>query len=184
MALDDALLEAEEKMLKTTEVVQHEFTSIRTGRRLLRPGGEHHGERLRRPDEPQAARRDHHARAAPARPPGLRSSNVTAIEKAIRESKLGVSPIVDGKVIRLPIPELSEERRREIGQAREEDGGGRARGHPPRATRRDGGDQETPEGAARSARTTSSAPSRRFRSSRTSTARRSTASLRRRKRTS
>ena len=41
---------------------------------------------------------------------------VKATEKAIRESKLGVSPVVDGKVIRLPIPELSEERRRELGK--------------------------------------------------------------------
>jgi ribosome recycling factor len=37
-----------------------------------------------------------------------------AIEKAIRESKLGIQPIVDGKIIRLPIPALSEERRREL----------------------------------------------------------------------
>jgi ribosome recycling factor len=43
-------------------------------------------------------------------------SNVQAIEKALRESKLGISPVVDGKIIRLPIPELSEERRRELGK--------------------------------------------------------------------
>jgi ribosome recycling factor len=37
-----------------------------------------------------------------------------AIEKAIKESKLGIQPIVDGKIIRLPIPALSEERRRDL----------------------------------------------------------------------
>ena len=36
------------------------------------------------------------------------------VEKAIRESGLGINPVVDGTVIRLPIPELNEERRREL----------------------------------------------------------------------
>jgi len=39
---------------------------------------------------------------------------VDAIRKAIEESKLGISPVVDGKVIRLPIPALSEERRQDL----------------------------------------------------------------------
>ncbi len=38
-------------------------------------------------------------------------SSVSAIEKAILASKIGISPVNDGKIIRLPIPELSEERR-------------------------------------------------------------------------
>ena len=37
-----------------------------------------------------------------------------AVEKAIRESDLGLNPVVDGQVLRLPIPELNEERRQEI----------------------------------------------------------------------
>ncbi len=37
-----------------------------------------------------------------------------AVEKAIRESGLGINPVIDGTVIRLPIPELNEERRREL----------------------------------------------------------------------
>ena len=41
-------------------------------------------------------------------------SNAKAIEKAINESKVGITPSVDGKIIRLPIPELSEERRRDL----------------------------------------------------------------------
>jgi ribosome recycling factor len=42
------------------------------------------------------------------------ASAVRDIEKALKESKLGITPLVDGKLIRLPIPELSEERRRDL----------------------------------------------------------------------
>ena len=41
-------------------------------------------------------------------------SIVSKAEKAIRESGLGINPVVDGTIIRLPIPELNEERRREL----------------------------------------------------------------------
>jgi len=41
-------------------------------------------------------------------------SNVSAVEKAIRNAGLGINPIVDGQIIRLPIPELTEERRKEL----------------------------------------------------------------------
>lgn len=41
-------------------------------------------------------------------------SNVQAVEKAIRQSGLGINPVVDGTILRLPIPELNEERRREL----------------------------------------------------------------------
>ncbi|MBT8416141.1 MAG: ribosome recycling factor [Silicimonas sp.] len=41
-------------------------------------------------------------------------SMVGKVEKAIRESGLGINPVVDGPIIRLPIPELNEERRREL----------------------------------------------------------------------
>ena len=41
-------------------------------------------------------------------------STVQAIEKAIKESKIGINPNVDGKIIRLPIPALTEERRRDL----------------------------------------------------------------------
>ena len=40
--------------------------------------------------------------------------NVTAVEKAIRVSDLGLNPMVDGTLVRIPIPELNEERRREL----------------------------------------------------------------------
>ena len=41
-------------------------------------------------------------------------SMLNAVEKAIRESGLGINPVMDGTIIRLPIPELNEERRREL----------------------------------------------------------------------
>ena len=41
-------------------------------------------------------------------------SNVAKVEKAIRSSGLGINPVVDGTIIRLPIPELNEERRKEL----------------------------------------------------------------------
>ena len=41
-------------------------------------------------------------------------SMVSAVEKAIRESNLGINPVVDGQLLRLPIPELNQERRQEM----------------------------------------------------------------------
>ncbi len=41
-------------------------------------------------------------------------SNLSAVEKAIRESDLGLNPVVDGQTLRLPIPELNQERRQEL----------------------------------------------------------------------
>jgi len=41
-------------------------------------------------------------------------SNVGAVEKAIRESSLGLNPVTDGTTVRVPIPELNEERRKEL----------------------------------------------------------------------
>ena len=42
------------------------------------------------------------------------ATTVDAIRKALEESKLGITPLVDGKLIRLPIPPLSEERRQDL----------------------------------------------------------------------
>jgi ribosome recycling factor len=39
------------------------------------------------------------------------------IERALKESKIGITPAVEGKIIRLPIPELSEERRKELAKS-------------------------------------------------------------------
>lgn len=45
------------------------------------------------------------------------ASTIKDIERGIKESKVGINPIADGKIIRLPIPELSEERRRDLVKA-------------------------------------------------------------------
>jgi len=45
------------------------------------------------------------------------AATVQDIERALKESKIGITPAVDGKIIRLPIPELSEERRKELAKA-------------------------------------------------------------------
>lgn len=116
MALDDILLEAEEKMLKTTEVVHHEFSSIRTGKAspalVENIVVEAYGVKMSIKQLAGITTPESRLLVLQAFDP----SNVQAIEKALRESKLGISPVVDGKIIRLPIPELSEERRRELGK--------------------------------------------------------------------
>lgn len=116
MALDDVLLEAEEKMMKTTEVVQHEFSSVRTGKAssalVENIMVEAYGVQMSMKQLAGITTPDARMLVLQAFDP----SNVQVIEKAIRESKLGISPIVDGKIIRLPIPELSEERRKELGK--------------------------------------------------------------------
>ncbi len=43
-------------------------------------------------------------------------SQVSAVEKALRASGLGINPIVEGQLMRIPIPELTEERRQELGK--------------------------------------------------------------------
>ncbi|MBI4026247.1 MAG: ribosome recycling factor [Verrucomicrobia bacterium] len=116
MALDDILLEAEEKMLKTTGVVHHEFSSIRTGKAssalVENIMVEAYGVQMSIKQLAGITTPEPRLLILQAFDP----SNVTAIEKAIHESKLGISPLVEGRVIRLPIPELSEERRRELGK--------------------------------------------------------------------
>jgi ribosome recycling factor len=114
MALDDILLEAEEKMTKTDEVVQHEFTGIRTGKaspvlveNIL---VEVYGSQMRLRE--LAGITTPEPRVLAIQP--WDASTVQAIEKAIMKSNLGITPAVQGKVIRLIMPELSQERRQEM----------------------------------------------------------------------
>ena len=114
MALDDILLEAEEKMTKTDEVVQHEFSGIRTGKAspvlveniVVEVYGSHM--RIRE----LAGITTPEPRVLAIQP--WDASTVHAIEKAILKSSLGVTPAVQGKIIRLVMPELSQERRHEM----------------------------------------------------------------------
>ncbi len=115
MALDDILLEAEEKMIKTEEVVQHEFGGVRTGKAspaLVENimvevyGGSHM--RIRE----LAGITTPESRQILIQPWDV--STTGPIEKAIQKSNLGINPTVQGKVIRIILPELSTERRQEM----------------------------------------------------------------------
>jgi ribosome recycling factor len=117
MALDDVLLEAEEKMLKTTEVIQGEFAGIRTGKAspdlVTNLMVEAYGTHMRLKEMAAVTTPD--ARLILIQP--WDGSTVDAVRKALEESKLGITPMVDGKMIRLPIPPLSEERRQDLVKA-------------------------------------------------------------------
>ena len=114
MALDDILLEAEEKMIKTDGVVQHEFTGIRTGKAspvlVENIMVEVYGSNMRIRE--LAGITTPEPRVLLIQP--WDASTVHPIEKAIMKSNLGVTPVVQGKVIRLVMPELSQERRQEM----------------------------------------------------------------------
>jgi ribosome recycling factor len=114
MALDDILLEAEDKMLKTEEVVQKEFSGVRTGKaspslveNIL---VEVYGSQMRIRE--LAGITTPEPRMLMIQP--WDAGTVHAIEKAIQKSNLGLNPAVDKKNIRIVLPELSTERRQEF----------------------------------------------------------------------
>jgi len=114
MALDDILLEAEEKMMKTEEVVQHEFAGVRTGKAsaalveniLVEAYGSHM--RIRE----LAGITTPEPRVILIQP--WDAGTIHPIEKAIQKTNLGLNPVVDKKFVRIVLPELSEERRLEF----------------------------------------------------------------------
>jgi len=114
MPVDDILLEAEEKMLKTEEVVTHEFAGVRTGKaspslveNIL---VEVYGSMMRIRE--LAGITTPETRMLMIQPWDVGS--VQPIEKAIQKSNLGLNPAVQGKFIRIVLPELSTERREEF----------------------------------------------------------------------
>ncbi len=114
MALDDILLEAEEKMTKTEEVVQHEFSGVRTGKaspslveNIL---VEVYGSQMRIRE--LAGITTPEARMLVVQP--WDATALHPIEKAIQKANLGLNPTVQGKLIRIVLPDLSEERRQEF----------------------------------------------------------------------
>ena len=111
--IDDTLLEAEEKMDKAISVAREDFATIRTGRaspsmfnKLL---VDYYGAPT--PLNQLASFQVPEARMIIVTP--YDRGSMTAIEKAIRESDLGVNPTDDGAIIRVVLPALTEERRRE-----------------------------------------------------------------------
>ncbi len=114
MSLDDILLEAEEKMSKTETVVQHEFAGMRTGRAspvlVENIVVEVYGSQMRIRE--LAGITTPEPRVLAIQP--WDATTVHPIEKAIQKSNLGITPTVQGKIIRLVLPELSQERRLEM----------------------------------------------------------------------
>jgi ribosome recycling factor len=111
--IDEILLEAEEKMDKALSVAREDFATIRTGRAnpsmFHRIVVDYYGTPT--PVQQLASFTVPEARMIIITPYDAGAFN--AIEKAIRDSDLGVNPSNDGKVIRVALPELTEERRRE-----------------------------------------------------------------------
>jgi ribosome recycling factor len=112
--IDDVLSDAERRMDKSVESVRHEFTSIRTGRAstalLDRVQVSAYGTKM--PLNQVATISVPEPRLLSIAP--FDKTTMRDIERAIMESDLGLTPSNDGQVIRLPIPQLTEERRKDL----------------------------------------------------------------------
>ena len=114
MSAEEVLFEAEAGMEKAAEFMMHEFNAIRTGKAspalvenidVTAYGSSMKLKQLAMITAPEP-------RLLVIQP--FDSGTVQDIERAIQESKIGINPAVDGKLIRLRIPELSEERRKDL----------------------------------------------------------------------
>ena len=113
-AIEDFLADATRRMDKSIESTRQEFNSVRTGRAspalLDRVQVDYYGTPT--PLKNLATISAPESRLLNVQP--FDPNSVKAIEKAIQESDLGLQPSNDGKLIRLPIPQLTEERRKEL----------------------------------------------------------------------
>ena len=114
MTNDDILLETEEGMDKSVTYMTHEFSSVRTGKAspalVENIDVEAYGANMKL--KQLALITTPEPRLLVIQP--FDAATVKDIERGLKESRLGIMPAVDGKIIRLPIPELSEERRRDL----------------------------------------------------------------------
>jgi ribosome recycling factor len=112
--IDELLDDARERMVKSAETAQHEFSTIRTGRAspslLDRVIVDYYGAMT--PLNQLATISAPEARLITVQP--YDKSSIKAIEKAINESDIGLSPSNDGNLVRLVVPDLTEERRRDL----------------------------------------------------------------------
>ena len=112
--IQDLLKDARERMVKSIEATRHELATVRTGRAsphlLDRVQVDYYGAST--PLNQLAGVSATEARLLTITP--YDKSAIKAIEKAIMESDLGLTPSNDGKIVRLPIPQLTEERRKEL----------------------------------------------------------------------
>ena len=111
--IDETLLDAEEKMTKAVEVAKEDFGAIRTGRAnpamFSKLTVDYYGTQT--PILQLASFQTPEARTILITP--YDKSAMSEIEKALRDSDLGANPGNDGNAIRLVMPQLTEERRRE-----------------------------------------------------------------------
>ena len=114
MSIDDIKAQAEERMGKALSALHDNFSSVRTGRAnamaLDRIKVDYYG--VPTPVNQMAGVKTPDAHMLVIEP--WDKTTLKAIEKAILESDLGVTPNNDGSVIRLPFPSLTEERRRDL----------------------------------------------------------------------
>jgi ribosome recycling factor len=112
--IEEALFDAEEKMEKAVAVARDDLSSIRTGRAnpgmFARVVVDYYGSMT--PITQLSSINVPEARMVVIKP--YEASQLKAIEDAIRNSDLGVNPTNDGNVIRVSIPQLTEERRRDL----------------------------------------------------------------------
>lgn len=111
--IDETLLEAEEKLEKAVSVAKEDFSGIRTGRATAKMFdkiiADYYGTPT--PVTQMAGFAVPEARLVVITP--YDKGSMTAIEKAIRDSDLGVNPSNDGVVIRVAFPQLTEDRRKD-----------------------------------------------------------------------
>ncbi len=114
MTAEEILFEAEVAMEKSVDYMIHEFAAVRTGKAspalVENVDVEAYGSAMKL--KQLALITTPEPRLLVVQP--FDASTVQNIEKALKESKIGITPAVDGKIIRLPIPELSEERRKDL----------------------------------------------------------------------
>ena len=112
--IEEFLADAKERMQKSVEATRNELATVRTGRAsphlLDRLTVDYYGAQTPLKQLAQVAATD--ARMLTVTP--YDKSSISSIEKAVMESDLGLTPSNDGNVIRLQIPELTEERRKEL----------------------------------------------------------------------
>ncbi len=111
---EEILLETEESMEKALEYAVNEFAAVRTGKAspalVENLDVEAYGSSMKL--KQLALISTPEPRMIVIQP--FDSATTKDIERAIRESKVGISPVSDGKLLRLPIPPLTEERRRDL----------------------------------------------------------------------
>jgi ribosome recycling factor len=114
MTAEEILFNAEESMEKSVDYMIHEFSSVRTGKAspalVENVDVEAYGSAMKL--KQLALITTPEPRLLVVQP--FDASTVKDIERALKESKIGITPLVDGKLIRLPVPELSEERRKDL----------------------------------------------------------------------